>query len=139
MPYEAFARLVETHKETLAAQMADAVEARQLISPYDTREEFIPRLSESIESVLYYLRTGDISQWRDNVVAINQNRQERSIPVENFHTINEIAFDIIKALVDRELPGPEHERTRASYHRRLDGIKMVSNVTAINYRVKRGG
>jgi hypothetical protein len=137
MAYEEFARLLEANQTRIAREVAQEVLDRKLSPTNPTLEEFIKVIGEPLKLLIRYLATGDITEITNYSQDYIKSRFEKGVTIESMTQVNEVFFSKLRGLIDQELPGPENEKVRSTYHRRLDGIKTLSNVTALSTSLKK--
>ncbi len=133
MGYEALAVLVESHKSQIARQVAEAVIAQKLRLYSDLTVEQLTKLTITrVETICEYLRNGNIQEYRALVKKVTEERRKQGYSMEEVSAGGLTLANRIKALIEQKLSGPENERTRADYLRRIDSLTALGRVSAFS-------
>ncbi len=131
------ADLLEANKDEIALEAAEAILEEKIPSYMALgREKLIEAVHVSIDAMVYHIRGGSIELYQQHVVDVaTERRKQGSNPLEAT-AANLLVAEKIKEMIERELPGPRNEQTRAGYIRRLDVLLAFDRVTGITTILK---
>lgn len=139
MLYEPLVALIEKHKLEIARMTAEAILALKVPGYAGfTVEPLTERVMPTVEMVARYAHSGDPSEYRDYIVKLAETRLPQGFTAEDLIAAGRNMFDSIIKIIEREYPGPENEKTRLKFQRRLEGVHGLGQSVVVATRVKRG-
>lgn len=137
MIYEPLAVLIEEHKLEISRLAAEATLALNIPGYTEfTVEALAERVMLTVEMVVRYVHSGDPTEYRDYLIKLTESRLPQGYSAEGLIAAGRNLFDSIIKVIEQELPGPDNEKTRARYQRRLEGIHGLGQSVVIATRVK---
>ena len=139
MAYEALADLILAHKREIARKTAEAVHARNLRLYSDmSLNQLVTVATTRVETIAGYIRSGKVSEYRDAVKRVTEERRQQGYSAEEINAGGMILAGEIKKVVERELAGPENATTRTEYLQRIESLTTLGKVSAFNTLMKKG-
>jgi hypothetical protein len=129
--YDELADLIEQDKHSLARRMAEEVFADR-VDTYAERGiqrlalQFVPHYSMMAQ----YARTGKPEEWKAYFLKLVTDRKEQGFSFEAVMRTSHFYYKVVFDLIDRHFSGPDNQRKREMYHRRINGMQTLSEITA---------
>jgi hypothetical protein len=130
LSYPELDALLENNKQKLAEEWTRASLEMGFLGSY---EQLIQSTSLSLDCVIAYLRTNDITDWRTQVTASSNFAQKINLPVEKEMAYTDKAFELFTKLIEQEISG-----TKASerYQRRIQSLKALTHSIILAVRLR---
>lgn len=132
MADEALAKIVEANVMEVARWTAEEIVARKIegYSNYGLavlQKSFVP----TVEMVARYLRTDDVTEWRDYIVKAAQIRIQQGMSTDAVFQVTSIISSQLKRMIEREVGGSANTSTKDRYIRRVDSLTNLTKATIL--------
>jgi hypothetical protein len=126
--------LIESNKQALSERVTQKVLPRTTSQSGDI---LFKAVLAAIEAIAVYFLNEDITKYQQFFQGYTQGlfQQSTDAMVSGFQVVSEGITAEISALVEQSLPGPENERIRILYYRKIQGLHTLANVSAINAHI----
>lgn len=138
MAEQTLADLIEAGKNEIARWTAQDIKSRQ-IGAYDNYsvEQLTGFFFPTIEMLIRYLRTSDVTEWRDYIAKTAEYRRSQGLSMDSVVQAAVVINMQIRKLLERELPGPQNAAIRDKHMMRLDGSTSLAKAIILKANMQK--
>lgn len=132
------ADIIEAGKLELARWTAEEVSSRKIgtYSNYSL-EQLTGFFLPTIEMLVRYIRTSDVTEWRDYIAKTAEYRRSQGLPMDAVVQAAVVINGCIRRLLEREIPGPENAAIRDKHMLRLDGSTSLAKAIILKANMQK--
>ncbi len=137
MNYSGLADLLDKHRTEIAERTVRQIFAENLSYYVNmTQKGAVQNFASGIGSIAQYLRDNDLTKLRQHIEKSATRQLTHKANAMETNRANLILAEKIKEIVNEKLIGPENERDRASYLRRLEVLMTMDRTMGMTNVIK---
>jgi hypothetical protein len=131
--------ILEVRKEEIARRTAEAIIKRK-VGRYAELPvaELVKRNLTLLDIVIQYLRSGDITEYRNSIKKLTEVRRLQGFSPSEVDNRSAILVEKVKEAIEDELVGSQNEQLRADYISRIMSMAALGKASTSSTFLKKG-